>query len=184
MNKKIDLLLGTLGSVLAGILFAICYNAFMGKFMIGYSTVSAIIAGGIFGALIGTPIADLALNQSDKIWKTAFLLGFACNALLIGLGLPVPTAIAAGMLFGAAFGCLAYVMDGFFWRSSLSYFLFMGMLSGVGLFLANTALGTNAGFSWRGVIMLGLNGLVCAVGAYVPVKTADNYRAASLKDLF
>lgn len=184
MNKNLDLLLGTIGSVLAGIVFALCYNTLMGKFMIGYSFESSIVVGSIFGALIGVPFAELALNQSDKIWRTALILGFACNALLIGFSLPVPTALVAGIAFAVAFGCAAYVMDGFFWRFSLSYFLIMGMLSGVGLYLANTYLGINAGFSWRGLTMVGLHGLVCAVGAYLPVKTADSFRAASLKDLF
>ncbi len=184
MNKKIDLLLGTIGSVLAGILFALCYNAFMGKFMIGYSMPSSIVAGGIFGALIGTPLARLGLNETGKIWTTSIFLGLASLALLASLKLPVNVAATASFAFAAAFGCVAYVMDRITWRFSLGYFLTSGALVGAGLYLANVYLAVNAGFSWQGLVVIGLHGLVCAAGAYLPMLVTDHYRAASLKDLF
>lgn len=74
MNKKLDLPLGTIGSVVAGILFAFIYNWLMGKYMIGYSLNSAIVSGGVFGALIDAPTTYLALKETGKVLVTTVLL--------------------------------------------------------------------------------------------------------------
>lgn len=184
MNKKLDLLLGTIGSVVAGILFALIYNWLMGKYMIGYSLNSSIVSGGVFGALIGAPTSYLALKETGKVLITTVLLGLASLVILAVLKLPSNFVVPVSISFAVAFGCVAGVMDRFVQtRASFSYFAWTGFLVGVGLFLANTALGMNKGFSWQGIFMIGIDGLICAAGAYFPLMLCDVHRNLKLDRL-
>lgn len=184
MNKKLDLLLGTIGSAVAGILFAVVYNWLMGKYMIGYSLNSSIVSGGIFGALIGGPISNLALKETGKVFITTVVLAVSSIAILVLLKLPLNFVLPVSISFAAAFCCVALVMDRIVnLRASVGYFAATGFLIGVGLFLANTALGMNKGFSWQGVFMIGLDGLICAVGAYFPLMMLDIHRGMKLDRL-
>jgi len=184
MNKKLDLLLGTIASVVAGVLFALIYNWLMGRWMIGYSLNSSIVAGGVLGALIGAPITYLALKETGKVLITTALLAMASFAILWLLKLPTNFVVAVSVSFAAAFGCVAFVMDRVVTlRASLGYFAWTGFLVGVGLYLANCMLGINAGFSWQGFFVIGLNGMICAAAAYVPCMMLDVHRHLKLDAL-
>lgn len=181
MNKKLDLLLGTIGSAIAGILFALVYNWLMGRYMIGYSLNSSIVSGGIFGALIGAPLTNLALKETGKVLITTVVLAVSSAAILALLKMPLNFVVTVSISFAAAFGCVALVMDRIVdTRASFSYFVWTGLLVGIGLFLANTVLGLNKGFSWQGVFMIGIDGLVCALGAYFPLMMLDVHRHMKL----
>lgn len=184
MNKKLDLLLGAIGSVIAGILFALFYNWLMNKYMIGYSLNSAVVSGGIFGAFVGAPLAYLALKETGKVLITTVLIAVSSIAVLAILKLPINLVVALSISFAAAFGLVACVMDRIVnMRASLSYFAWTGFLVGVGLFLANTALGLNKGFSWHGFFAIGIDGLICALGAYLPLMMLDVRRNLRLDRL-
>lgn len=184
MNKKLDLPIGTIGSALAGIFFALVYNWLMGRYMIGYSLNSSIVSGGILGALIGAPLSYLALKETGKVLITTVVLAISSVAVLALLKLPLNFVVPVSISFAAAFGCVALVMDRIFnTRASFGYFASTGFLVGVGLFLANTMLGMNKGFSWQGVFMIGIDGLICAVGAYFPLMMLDIHRSMKLDRL-
>lgn len=184
MNKKLDLLLGTIGSALAGILFALVYNWLMGRYMIGYSLNSSIVSGGIFGALIGAPLTNLALKETGKVFITTIVLAISSIAILVLLQMPLNFVVPVSISFAAAFCCVALVMDRIVnMRASFGYFAWTGFLIGVGLFLANTVLGMNKGFSWQGVFMIGIDGLICALGAYFPLMMLDIHRSLKLDRL-
>lgn len=184
MNKKLDLLLGSIGSSVAGILFALVYNWLMGRYMIGYSLNSSIVVGGIFGALVGAPITYLALKEAGQVLVATVLLAVSSVAILALLKMPLNFVIAGSLSFAAAFGCVALVMDRIVsMRASFAYFAWTGFLVGVCFFLANTALGMNKGFSWQGFFMIGIDGLICAAGAYFPVMMLDIHRNLKLDQL-
>ncbi len=186
MNKKLDLLAGLIGTIAAmvtGILFALIYNWLMGRWMIGYSITSSIVAGGVFGALIGAPTTYLAMKETGKVFITTILIALASVAILALLKLTVIFVVAVSVSFAAAFGCVTTVMDRLVLRQTLSFFAWTGLLVGIGLYLANCVLGINAGFSWQGFFVIGLHGLICAVGAYFPVMMVDIHRSMKLDQL-